>query len=51
MPLNAGVVSFVDDPFAGVTSETTGGVVSIVNVLAVLYPMLPAASVCVVRAV
>ena len=51
MPLNAGVASFVDDPFAGVTSETTGGVVSMVNVLAVLEPVLPAESVWVVCAV
>ena len=44
MPLKVGVVSFVDELFAGVSNDTTGGVVSTVNVFALLEPLLPAAS-------
>ncbi len=46
-PLSAGVVEFVAEPSAGDVTVTAGAVVSTVNVLAVLVPVLPAVSVCV----
>ena len=46
-PESAGVVSFVDDPVAGVVTETTGATWSMVSVLLPEVPGLPAASVCV----
>ena len=45
-PLNVGVVSFVELPFAGVVSVIVGGVGSTVNVCGALKPVLFAASVC-----
>ena len=45
-PLNVGVVSFVELPFAGVVSVIVGGVESTVNVCGELNPMLFAASLC-----
>src|SRR5579884_1259153 len=45
-PLKAGFGSFRELPLAGAVRVTAGAFVSTVNVLAVLVPVLPAASVC-----
>ncbi len=44
VPENVGVVSLVDDPPAGLVSDTCGALLSTVKLFAELVPVLPALS-------